>query len=657
MEVVSTAFQTASTADSRETKAQVCFLADSVGFNNDLVVAYSTMAEVGGTLDFKFEGDTTEPSRFLDKIASFEQDRIVLDGSFYLPRKTQTYRYWSGVISDENGEFTTNPYYQLTTESLYTIGDQFTILFGQDEYPIDYDIVYYDINTNLETSRTHITGNTSVQNTITITDDDSKVRIEIIKALPYRSIKITHIDEGFTKIYTDDDIVNVSITENNDYINLDLPNNECSVTIDNIAKEFDILNPTGNYDKLTDYAPMTIKMGHVTEDGVELIDMGRFYINEYTQDKSNMTFNAVDIIGKLDNTYFYGWGKQNASYSGLWETLDHGGTSGAYTIKEVIYRLMEKIGLRTGYWGDSPVVWNWINYFIVNSDLDIADTINDEPIGWTNTTTIQTARDLLKRIGITYGLKIWVDRDGLVRFDKNEFLKQTALGTYPTITNTIEIDQSKDYPTIEQQQLLKTIKLFSESPYSDGVTRTEVVAENTYTFQPLIDSTSNSSDYYIDIYPNKYVTELADFVSAPVITGSWTITDFIVYGWKIRIKATGGDVGGTATFAIDDVDYTISNQFNQVFENTSASTGYTLELYNDRIITYGGLSTIMNNLFLLSNYSKFVYTYNWRQSLINNLGDIVGLENNFGLTKVGTITYQKYDYNGGLDGVTKGVGV
>lgn len=55
MEVVSTAFQTASTAESRETKAQVCFLADSVGFNNDLVVTYSTMAEVGGTLDFKFE--------------------------------------------------------------------------------------------------------------------------------------------------------------------------------------------------------------------------------------------------------------------------------------------------------------------------------------------------------------------------------------------------------------------------------------------------------------------------------------------------------------------------------------------------------------------------------------------------------------------------
>jgi hypothetical protein len=27
------------------------------------------------------------------------------------------------------------------------------------------------------------------------------------------------------------------------------------------------------------------------------------------------------------------------------------------------------------------------------------------------------------------------------------------------------------------------------------------------------------------------------------------------------------------------------------------------------------------------------------------------------LTKVGTITYQKYDYNGGLSGMTKGVGV
>ena len=69
-----------------------------------------------------------------------------------------------------------------------------------------------------------------------------------------------------------------------------MPNNECSVTIDNIAKEFDILNPTGNYTKLTDYAPMTIKMGHITEEGVELINMGKFYINDYTQDKSTMTF-------------------------------------------------------------------------------------------------------------------------------------------------------------------------------------------------------------------------------------------------------------------------------------------------------------------------------------------------------------------------------
>jgi len=112
MEVVSTEFKNAIKADSRETKAQVSFLSGTSGWSFYLTTGNNGVAEISDALDWKFDGDTTEPSRFENKIASLETDRFLLDGSYFLPSESETYKYWSSEISDEDGYFSTNPYFE-----------------------------------------------------------------------------------------------------------------------------------------------------------------------------------------------------------------------------------------------------------------------------------------------------------------------------------------------------------------------------------------------------------------------------------------------------------------------------------------------------------------------------------------------------------------
>ena len=270
MEVVSTALKDATLADARKTKAKVELTASNI---SDVWITGMSVA-VSGEAAISNKDSVLDKTYDIDKIASLETDRFLLDGSYFLPVSTSDYTWWGDVLCDENGVWNTNPYLTITSGLGAPYTKYVTVIWGQEEYPLEWKII--------------INGST----TISLTNDDENIvpinlnvntlKIEIVKwSKGYRRPKIQSVDFGITKIYSDNEIVNMTITEQCDYMGIEIPSNDCDITIDNIDNDFDLLNPSGYYTELTEGIPMIVKIGHITEDGIQYVQMGKFYLDEY----------------------------------------------------------------------------------------------------------------------------------------------------------------------------------------------------------------------------------------------------------------------------------------------------------------------------------------------------------------------------------------
>jgi hypothetical protein len=233
MEIVSTALKNATLADTRETKAIVEFIVDNTPFPVGTTVTVSDEAAISD------KDSVIEGNRDTELIANFENSGFLLDGNYFLPETDGTYGWWSDEMSDEDGLFSSNPYLQIDMTS--TEVDKLTVLWGQNEYPLEWKLIIND-TTTLEL--------TEDDDVINVDDDVTELKIEIVKWFEgHKRAKIQCVDLGITKIYTDEDIVDITITEQCDHMGIELPSNDCSITIDNIDRDFDILNP---YLKLRD---------------------------------------------------------------------------------------------------------------------------------------------------------------------------------------------------------------------------------------------------------------------------------------------------------------------------------------------------------------------------------------------------------------------
>ena len=234
MELVSSYFKEASKAYSRETKALVEFILQHQDYPTGTSIA-TTEAAISD-VDMITNGE-----RFSNKYASLEQGRFALDGSYYLPSNTQKYYYWSDYKANEDQLFDTNPEVTITLGTA-TLIDKMTILWGQDECAEAFNI-YIDGGS--------AQSYTCSEQIIDIGSTVTTIKIEIVKwSKPYFRAKIQQVDLGITKIYTGNELLNVTVHEQCDPMNIDMPSNSCTVAIENINKDFDILNPQGYYQYL-----------------------------------------------------------------------------------------------------------------------------------------------------------------------------------------------------------------------------------------------------------------------------------------------------------------------------------------------------------------------------------------------------------------------
>lgn len=251
-----------------------------------------------------------------DCYAALEQNRWVLDGTFSpfgtpLRLVSTEVGYVSGVVSDENGEFGTQPYAKITfsgIDNLQGCGVQFSNR-EYDGYAVDFTVQLLSGTTVLYT--TAITGNTALKRNIFgfNVNNPTAIKITVNKwSLPCRRARIIEIYAGGLENWTNDNILDFDIVEETDLSNQSLPNGECKIEIYDNERLYSPETPS-LYNMLEERQSVDVSIGAVVDDTtVKYVPMYKHYIRyngwEQSEAAKKIKFELTDLIGLVKDREF-----------------------------------------------------------------------------------------------------------------------------------------------------------------------------------------------------------------------------------------------------------------------------------------------------------------------------------------------------------------
>ena len=241
-------------------------------------------------------------------VATLEDDRLKLDGSLsvYNEDAPLNSNFVAEEISDENGEFETNPIITITFGTEYSFAG-LNLLFDEfsKEYAIDFEIKAYQGATLLDTHT--VIGNANYNyNYIHNYNDVDKITIEFMRVLPYHRARLSYLTYGIEKIWGNDDLLEDGLIYTNrvDPLSRELPENSIEFTIDNYENLFNPDNPSGLYQYLHENIEVSARLGYLLDSGsIEWVTLGKFYLSEWSADDYSARFKAVGILNTLTNMY------------------------------------------------------------------------------------------------------------------------------------------------------------------------------------------------------------------------------------------------------------------------------------------------------------------------------------------------------------------
>lgn len=465
---VSDAFKLAIKGDSREIKGLIEFEILDTDANSDAT------ATVTGENGFSKKVQLFNQNRLMSgKYATFETNYWKLDGSFVLPPKSSESGYevgwWSDALSGVGGTFSASQVVTVDfTIDHSSIGITITFDTQTGEYAKDFVIDVYDSSAVLLDSVT-VTNNTLStyiwENNLT---DFRQVEITITKwCAADRRARITEIDFGIIKQYTDSDIININVLEELDTTSNETTANEIKFTLDNQSKDFNILNPTGIYPYLQRKQKIKPYLGVVVTDSLtEYVQMGVFYLSEWKSDEGTLTatFTARDLIDVISDDKFP-------------ET--------SYTSKSLTY-ILEDILDDAG-----------ITEYNIDSALD--------SITVTGTLPESTHREAIQTVALAGMAVAYCDRDGILQ------VKQL---TTPAAVDTIDYDNVYNAPQITLDKLINTINVvYSASTYTlvDPDKPSDEQTLSVTVDNPLIGTLSHAedvADWLLAEYKKRFLYEI-----------------------------------------------------------------------------------------------------------------------------------------------------
>lgn len=240
--------------------------------------------------------------RVVEKYACFDKDYFKLDGSVVLPHygENQKAGYISNLISNENGSLLIDDNdnglaIKISCSEKYTTKG-FSIYFDDESYPTE---IQYDNGLEI----------------ITIENDSDYLFIDqewdfnngsfwiYVTKLnkPQNRVRITEIDLGISKVYKNRELINFSVIEEVDKLNIEIPSNELELNVSNYENLFDYNNPKGIVKYLSNNSKIVPHIGILTEDeGVTYIQCGIFYLRNWKANNDDtVTIIARDFFDSL----------------------------------------------------------------------------------------------------------------------------------------------------------------------------------------------------------------------------------------------------------------------------------------------------------------------------------------------------------------------
>lgn len=525
-------FITAATANFRCPKAMVEVTWATSAVDQNVVIASNDINRIDRTGQL-FNGETDSGQKW-----AYIHIGLIADGSFHvmpeLDSEPQAGWYGSSLISDSSGDFSTEPYLQITHDarsytSISIAGDS-----EYDEYPVDFTITY--THAGGPTVQV-ITSNTErvYFNTFAAIKDVTIVKVEISKWSAINTIvKVTQFAGALIELYKSDDIVELNILEetNSDTGVVPIGNvssNELDLALLNTDRRFSYGNtdsvyvsslrsrrkirvwlgfelPVGSTDVTGDVEGYIVET--VSGDKIGYMPYGVYWSKDWISNYGSQitTTTAYDIVYLLSQKDFL----KSLKYAGAVETIVGAILTEALTD---IPELSWLVNADTG-----AIIWSGVSF---------------EPKNYL---------EVLKDIAESTQSYTYVDRNGVL-------IIGSRLGAITPVKTWQQIDLSVYYnyesnPKLDE--LINTIRV-GYTKYNVGTP-----GENIYSADEVfIIPASGVLNFYI-LWSNAPVDTATVIVALIDTVGGPLITDLTVYayGADIEVSGTPGDqfkITATAT--------------------------------------------------------------------------------------------------------------
>ena len=240
--------------------------------------------------------------------ATCEKNQFALDGNFELmPEKPSNICWWSNEMSDKNGNFITPPTLTINFNEVHS-SNGLTLTFSKtDNYCNHLKIEHYDSSNNLISSK-EFYPNSYKAICIGTAEEYKKIVITFYSTNnPFRYLKLYKILYGSEKIFEGENLQNANLLEETDLISSEISFNTLDFTAYSDDDEFNLINPKGLYRLLQERQKLQVTETVKENNTTKVKDMGTFYLDKWQNEKNKiMKFKAIDLIGVIDKTTFYG---------------------------------------------------------------------------------------------------------------------------------------------------------------------------------------------------------------------------------------------------------------------------------------------------------------------------------------------------------------
>ena len=262
-----------------ECRAELSFVPP--GADDGAVIASSQEAE----LSFRSQASNGD-FNMAAKWGSLEPGRILLDGniSFQSTERPRQYGFWSKQLCDENGIFKNMPVIEYVMKDSYdVIGVSIAFDDMGGEYAKELSIAYYNVENQPLCEKAFENNGVLFYGELR-QKAVKKICVSIGKwSIPRRMCKICQIVPGTILSFETEGILGFESTELITPFASTVTFPEYTLTIDNFAGEWNIVNPDGLAAYIRQRMVTIPKLCLITGERTEVIQMGKFYLYSWPQ--------------------------------------------------------------------------------------------------------------------------------------------------------------------------------------------------------------------------------------------------------------------------------------------------------------------------------------------------------------------------------------